>query len=68
VLLRAISYRYGWGAWAALNPWYAIRLFHEDFFRTWRMLGGVTLAITGAEAMYADLGHFSKGSVKVGRV
>ena len=29
------------------------------------MLGGVLLCVTGAEAMYADLGHFTRQSIQV---
>ena len=29
------------------------------------MLGGVVLCVTGAEAMYADLGHFTRISIQV---
>ena len=31
----------------------------------WRMLGGVMLCITGTEALFADLGHFSIPSIRV---
>lgn len=30
------------------------------------MLGGVLLCVTGVEAMYADLGHFTRVSIQVG--
>lgn len=33
----------------------------------WRLLAGVMLCITGAEAMYADLGHFNARAVVVSR-
>nr|CAD1834566.1 unnamed protein product [Ananas comosus var. bracteatus] len=32
----------------------------------WSSLGGVVLCVTGAEAMFADLGHFSKLSIRIG--
>ena len=44
----------------ALNPWYAIRFFLDDGFRAFLALGSVVLAITGAEALYADMGHFGR--------
>ena len=30
------------------------------------MLGGVVLAVTGAEALYADRGHFGAGPIRIG--
>lgn len=44
----------------------ALQAFVNDFRGAWRSLGGVTLCITGAEAMFADLGHFSRSSINVG--
>ena len=40
-------------------------MFVKNFYTAWLALGGVTLCITGAEAMFADLGHFSRASVNV---
>ena len=37
----------------------------QDFKGTWLLLGSVMLVMTGAEAMYADLGHFCVGAVRV---
>ena len=50
---------------AALNPWYAANfLWHEG--RTGLMvLSAVVLVITGAEALYADMGHFGKRPIRV---
>eukprot|EP00877_Chromochloris_zofingiensis_P013393 jgi/Chrzof1/8307/Cz03g05190.t1 len=56
---------HGWGTFAVLSPHYAVLVFVRDFKTAWHMLGGVTLCITGAEAMYADLGHFSVKAVRV---
>jgi KUP system potassium uptake protein len=44
----------------ALNPWYAIKFFADDFGSAFLALGSVVLAITGAEALYADMGHFGR--------
>jgi KUP system potassium uptake protein len=44
----------------ALNPWYAVQFFVTDAHRAFLALGSVVLAITGAEALYADMGHFGR--------
>jgi KUP system potassium uptake protein len=49
----------------ALNPWYGIRLFAEHGAGVFRVLGGVVLAVTGAEALYADLGHFGRRPIRL---
>ncbi|MBS0504186.1 MAG: potassium transporter Kup [Proteobacteria bacterium] len=45
---------------AALNPWHAIHFFLTDHLRAFLALGSVVLAVTGAEALYADMGHFGR--------
>lgn len=45
---------------AALNPWHAIHFFLTDHVRAFLALGSVVLAVTGAEALYADMGHFGR--------
>ncbi len=49
----------------ALNPYYAVHFFIENGFRGFLILGCVFLAITGAEALYADLGQFGKWPIRV---
>ncbi len=44
----------------ALNPVYGIRLLLADPLRGFVLLGAVVLAVTGAEALYADMGHFGR--------
>jgi KUP system potassium uptake protein len=44
----------------ALNPWYAVQFFLSDGFSAFLALGSVVLAVTGAEALYADMGHFGR--------
>jgi KUP system potassium uptake protein len=44
----------------ALNPAYGIALLHNPPARVATLLGSVVLAITGAEALYADMGHFGR--------
>ena len=50
---------------AALNPWYAVRLFRDHGGAALFVLGGVVLAVTGAEALYADLGHFGRRPIRL---
>ena len=45
---------------AAINPFYAIRFLATHGWDTLIILGGVFLVTTGAEALYADLGHFGR--------
>jgi KUP system potassium uptake protein len=45
---------------AAINPLYAAELVVRHPLLTFVLLGAVTLAITGVEALYADMGHFGR--------
>ncbi|RKP12941.1 potassium transporter, partial [Piptocephalis cylindrospora] len=49
----------------ALSPWYAVRYFAQYRLEAWESLGGILLAMTGAEALFADLGHFSRPAIQV---
>ena len=53
------------GILAALNPWYALNFFVLDGVRAFLALGSVVLAVTGAEALYADMGHFGRRPIRV---
>ncbi|WP_375397369.1 potassium transporter Kup [uncultured Sphingomonas sp.] len=44
----------------ALSPHYAVAFFALDPLRAFLALGSVVLAVTGAEALYADMGHFGR--------
>jgi KUP system potassium uptake protein len=48
----------------ALNPIWAVRFFIADGFTAFLALGSVVLAITGAEALYADMGHFGRKPIR----
>ncbi len=48
----------------ALNPIYAISYLKSDITVGFLSLGGVVLALTGAEALYADMGHFGKKPIQ----
>ncbi|WP_432444144.1 potassium transporter Kup [Rhizobium tropici] len=49
---------------AALNPWYAISFLIREGFLGIVVLGAVFLTVTGAEALYADLGHFGRRPIQ----
>ncbi|KAK1294352.1 Potassium transporter 5 [Acorus calamus] len=49
----------------AFNPYYIFLYFKRDHKQAWISLGGVVLCITGTEAMFADLGHFSVRSIQI---
>uniref|UniRef100_A0A0A0KWH6 Potassium transporter n=1 Tax=Cucumis sativus TaxID=3659 RepID=A0A0A0KWH6_CUCSA len=49
----------------ALNPNYIFRFFQRNKMDAWISLGGVVLAITGTEALFADVGHFSVRSIQL---
>ena len=46
------------GVLKAVNPYYGVHLLWELGWRGFLIMGAVVLAITGAEALYADMGHF----------
>jgi KUP system potassium uptake protein len=49
----------------ALLPSHAIGFMFEHKFLTFVVLGSVFLAVTGAEALYADMGHFGRRPIRV---
>ena len=48
----------------ALNPWYSVQFFVNHGTGGFIILGAVVLAVTGAEALYADMGHFGKRPIR----
>ena len=50
---------------AMLNPLNAVYFFTADFMRAFVALGSVVLAVTGAEALYADMGHFGRKPIRI---
>ncbi|HKW84433.1 MAG TPA: potassium transporter Kup [Burkholderiaceae bacterium] len=63
-----------WGVWwivrapqvlQALNPWHALSFGIGHGHVTLLVLGAVFLAVTGAEALYADMGHFGKKPIQL---
>lgn len=60
----------GWQIWqtpevlAALNPIWALRFVVDFPLMSFLLLGAVVLALTGAEALYADMGHFGRPAIR----
>jgi KUP system potassium uptake protein len=50
---------------AALNPLHALRFLTSHGAASFVVLGAVVLAVTGAEALYADMGHFGKKPIRI---
>ncbi len=50
---------------AMLNPLNAVYFFTADFMRAFIAMGSVVLAVTGAEALYADMGHFGRKPIRI---
>ena len=54
------------GILAAFNPWYALAfLLHAPALVSFAVLGATFLAVTGGEAMYADMGHFGRTAIRL---
>ena len=49
----------------ALNPWYAFQFIAAMPGAAFLALGSVVLAVTGAEALYADMGHFGRNPIRL---
>ena len=50
---------------AAVHPNYAYHFFADHPLISFIALGAVVLAVTGTEALYADMGHFGRGPIRV---
>ncbi|XP_039145214.1 probable potassium transporter 17 [Dioscorea cayenensis subsp. rotundata] len=57
--------RYYPSIFKAISPHYIVNFFLRKGKTGWQLLGGTVLCITGAEAMFADLGHFNKKSIQM---
>src|SRR5919108_6687537 len=53
------------GILGALNPLHALGFVTQHGFASFVVLGAVLLAFTGAEALYADMGHFGRGPIRI---
>ena len=50
---------------SSVNPIHAVRFFLVDGMKAFAILGIVFLVITGAEALYSDLGHFGRTPIRL---
>jgi len=48
----------------AANPWFGVALFIHEPWTAFVALGSVVLAVTGCEALYADMGHFGRRPIR----
>jgi KUP system potassium uptake protein len=53
------------GILKAINPSYAFAFFSANGLKGFLVLGGIIMVVTGAEALYADIGHFGKTPIRV---
>ncbi|HVK98691.1 MAG TPA: potassium transporter Kup [Dongiaceae bacterium] len=49
----------------ALNPWHAVMFFLDNGLASFLVFGAVVLAVTGGEALYADMGHFGRIPIRL---
>ncbi len=50
---------------AAISPHHALRFIYNNFGVAFILLGALVLCVTGAEALYADMGHFGKKPIRL---
>ena len=61
-VMQIIDNPYVLNAW---NPYYALMIFVENHWIGFLLMGSVVLAVTGAEALYADMGHFGRKPIQL---
>ena len=54
-----------WSILTALNPLHAVTFLATNGFASLIVLGSVFLAVTGGEALYADMGHFGRLPIRI---
>lgn len=52
------------GVFESFMPWHAVEFFFHNGWDGFVVLGSVVLVVTGAEALYADMGHFGKRPIR----
>ncbi|KAJ6125191.1 hypothetical protein N7471_012508 [Penicillium samsonianum] len=57
--------KYDAGVFQAFNPGLAFEFLIRNKTHGWKMLGGILLAFTGVEALFADLGAFSRRAIQI---
>jgi KUP system potassium uptake protein len=65
-LLGIVSICKAPGILMALNPWHAMDFFIQNRWQAFITMGAVFLAVTGGEALYADMGHFGASPIRWG--
>ena len=53
------------GVLVGLSPWYGLDYLAHGGFKAFALLGAIFLCVTGAEALYADMGHFGKRPIRL---
>jgi KUP system potassium uptake protein len=48
----------------ALNPWWAYQFVQDAPWEVFLLLGAIVLSVTGAEALYVDMGHFGRRAIR----
>lgn len=57
--------RYDYAILKAFNPYYAFEYLIRNEYHGWRSLGGILLSFTGVEALFADIGAFSRHAIQL---
>ncbi|KAF9693765.1 hypothetical protein EKO04_008563 [Ascochyta lentis] len=57
--------KYDYAILKAFNPYYAFDYLARNKHHGWRSLGGILLAFTGVEALFADIGAFSRHAIQL---
>ncbi|KAI7844072.1 hypothetical protein COHA_002216 [Chlorella ohadii] len=60
--------KHGAGAFQALSPHFMYYYWSGRSYEAWRGLGNILLCVTGAEALYADMGHFNARSIRTAMI
>ena len=54
-----------WAILTAVNPWHGVLFLIENGHASLIVMGSVFLAVTGGEALYADMGHFGRRPIRI---
>ncbi|MGH7481597.1 MAG: potassium transporter Kup [Longimicrobiales bacterium] len=65
-VLGAVSAAHDPTIFRAVNPIHGARFFATNGWTGFLVLGAVFLVVTGGEALYADMGHFGRGPIRLG--
>jgi KUP system potassium uptake protein len=64
-VLGAVSIAHNPSVLASINPWYGIQFLIHNRWLGFKVMGSVFLAVTGGEALYADMGHFGARPIRI---